>query len=261
MSKTWLIIKREYLTRVKKRTFILSTILTPLLFAGVITVVILMTVKNVQEEKIAVRDSSGFFKGKLESTNQLKFEFPGDVDTSNFDERGYSGVLYTPYTDNNQKDSFLVFTRKNLSLMASSNVDNQITKAIENHLLDSLYKINLSTLDSVRKQARSAKIGNSILRKGEQQVKQGNSGVAYGVGYGAAFLIYITLFIYGAMVMRGVMEEKVNRIAEVMVSSVKPFQLMIGKIIGIGAVGLTQFFMWIILVTFFTSIINSFIPP
>jgi ABC-2 type transport system permease protein len=100
----------------------------------------------------------------------------------------------------------------------------------------------------------------AILEKGSA-VKKGNSGIAYGIGYAAAFLIYITLFIYGSMVMRGVMEEKTNRIAEVIVSSVRPFQLMMGKIIGIGAVGLTQFFMWMILVIIFSSILNFMLPP
>lgn len=259
MNKTWLIIKREYLTRVRKKTFILSTILTPLLFAGVITVVILMTVKNVQEEKFAVRDSTGMFKNKLENSRTLKFEYSDAIDTTNFDKQGYSGILYAPHTDINKTDGFIVYTKKSLSLIASGNIDDKITKAIESHLLDSLYSINLSTLDSVRKKADEISIRKQVMSE-EGEIKEGNSGVAYGVGYGAAFLIYITLFVYGTMVMRGVMEEKVNRIAEVMVSSVKPFQLMLGKIIGIGAVGLTQFFMWIILVTVFTTIINSFIP-
>lgn len=260
MNKTWLIIKREYLTRVRKKTFILSTFLTPLLFAGVIFAVILITVKNVSEEKIAVRDSSGFFKDKLQSTKALTFDFNNEIDSSNFDKKGYTGVLYTPETSQTTGETFLLYTKKNLSVVSEGKIDDQITKAIENYMLDSLYKINLTTLDSVRKKAQSAKLENRI-KKDNKTVERGNSGMAYGVGYGAAFLIYITLFVYGAMVMRGVMEEKTNRIAEVVVSSVKPFQLMMGKIIGIGAVGLTQFFMWIILVTVFSAIITASIPP
>jgi ABC-2 type transport system permease protein len=98
-----------------------------------------------------------------------------------------------------------------------------------------------------------------VLGEGEE-IKAGNSGVAFGVGYGAAFLIYITLFLYGAMVMRGVMEEKTNRIAEVMVSSVRPTQLMMGKIIGIGAVGVTQFLLWIVLIMVLSSGLGLLIP-
>jgi ABC-2 type transport system permease protein len=259
MNKIWLIIKREYLTRVKKKTFILSTILTPLLFAGIIATIIFVTVKNVTQEKIAVRDSSGYFKTKLKDSKTLKFEFTDDVDDNNFDKKGYTGILYMPYTDKNKTDSFIIYTKKNLSIMAGGSIDNQITNAIENRLLDSLYSINTTVLDSIRKLARSAKIKNDI-KTGDNTIEEGNSGKAYAIGYAAAFLIYITLFIYGAMVMRGVMEEKMNRIAEVIVSSVKPFQLMIGKIIGIGAVGLTQFFIWIVLMFVFTIILNSFIP-
>jgi ABC-2 type transport system permease protein len=260
MNKIWLIIKREYLTRVRKKTFLLSTFLTPLLFAGVIFAVIFITVKNASKEKIAVRDSSGFFKDKLESKKNITFEFTNAVDKTNFDSSGFTGILYVPNTVENPTDSFLIFTRKNLSVVSQGGIEDQITTAIENYMLDSLYKINLSSIDSVRKEAKSAKIGIKIQSEGNT-VEKGNSGVAYGVGYAAAFLIYITLFVYGAMVMRGVMEEKTNRIAEVVVSSVKPFQLMIGKIVGIGAVGLTQFFMWIILVTIFSTIITATIPP
>lgn len=260
MTKIWLIIKREYLSRVKKKTFILSTFLTPLLFAGILFTVIMITVKSVSTDKFAVRDSSGFFKDKLKSSKVIEFDFNDSVNYQNFAALGYTGVLYTPQTDINQSDSFKIFSKKNLGVVASERIRDQITNAIENHLLDSLYQINLATLDSVRQQARSAQISN-IIMEGDNKTKQGNSQIAYWIGYAAAFLIYITLFIYGTMVMRGVMEEKMNRIAEVMVSSVKPFQLMIGKIVGIGAVGLTQFLMWIVLVFVFSTIINSFIPP
>ncbi len=262
MNKIWLIIKREYKTRVLKKTFILSTFLTPLLFAGVIFAVILITVKNVTQEKIAVRDSSGFYKDKLQSEKALQFTFSDAVDSLNFHKSGYTGILYIPNTTENPSDKFLLYTRKNLGVVSEDRIEDQITRAIENYMLDSLYKINLNSLDSVRKEAQSAKIETRIKSENEKEtVQKGNSSLAYGVGYGAAFLIYITLFVYGSMVMRGVMEEKMNRIAEVVVSSVKPFQLMIGKIVGIGAVGLTQFFMWIILITVFTTIISSFIPP
>jgi len=260
MKKIWLIIKREYLSRVKKKTFILSTFLTPLLFAGILFAVIMITVKSVSTDKFAVRDSSGFFKDKLQSSKVIAFDFNDSIDHQNFAARGYTGILYTPGTAINNSDSFKIFSKKNLGVVASDRIRDQITKAIENHLLDSLYQINLTTLDSVRQQARSAQISNIIL-EGDNKTKQGNSQIAYWIGYAAAFLIYITLFIYGTMVMRGVMEEKMNRIAEVMVSSVKPFQLMIGKIVGIGAVGITQFLMWIVLVFVFTTVINSFIPP
>jgi ABC-2 type transport system permease protein len=116
-----------------------------------------------------------------------------------------------------------------------------------------------SEYDSIRAKAKTVSLDPKVLGEGEE-IKAGNSGVAFGVGYGAAFLIYITLFLYGAMVMRGVMEEKTNRIAEVVVSSVRPTQLMMGKIIGIGAVGVTQFLLWIVLIMLLSSGLGLLIP-
>ncbi len=256
MNKTLLIIKREYLSRVKKKTFILSTVLTPLFFVLLITGVTYISVQDVDQEKIAVVDRSGLFKGNLENTKALTFEFPAGVDTSNYDDKGYSAVLFTP------KDSlsnYQLFSKKQLGVFAASQVENQINKVVENNLLKEKYRISSKDIDTIRKQASEAKVDKFYGERAE--VKKGNSGLAYGIGYGAGFLIYITLFIYGTMVMRGVMEEKVSRIAEVMVSSVKPFQLMLGKIIGIGAVGLTQFLIWIVLIVGLFSAASAFLSP
>src|SRR5207244_8377446 len=118
---------------------------------------------------------------------------------------------------------------------------NQLNTALEQQRLFAL-NISRSQLDSAKKE------GNIEFSTIEGKSDSGEqAGISYAIGYASGFLIYIVLFIYGAMVMRGVMEEKVNRIAEVIVSSVKPFQLMMGKIFGIGAVGLVQFLIWILL--------------
>ncbi|MDQ3845872.1 MAG: ABC transporter permease, partial [Bacteroidota bacterium] len=121
-------------------------------------------------------------------------------------------------------------------------------------------KIDPKLIDSIK--SKSEAITIDATKRGEGgKMQRSDFGVASGIGYVTAFLIYITLFIYGVMVMRGVMEEKTNRIAEVIISSVKPFQLMIGKIIGIGAVGLTQFLIWIVLISVISSALMSMIPP
>jgi ABC-2 type transport system permease protein len=257
MNKIWLIIKREYSTRVRKKTFILSTILTPLLFVGLITAVTIISVKNVDQEKIAVIDNAGLFKGNLENGKAVTFEFPTGVDSSNYEKKGYSAILYTP---NKESNRYRLISKKQLGLVAESNVEKKINQTIEDNLLKSTYNIDIKQLDSIRKNARKADIDQAIKGK-DAQVTKGNSGLAYAIGYGSGFLIYITLFIYGTMVMRGVMEEKTNRIAEVMVSSVKPFQLMIGKIIGIGAVGITQFLIWIILIVGLSAAAGAIFSP
>lgn len=256
MNKTWLIIKREYLSRVKKKTFILSTILTPLLFVVLIVGITYISIEEVDQEKIAVVDKSGFFQGNLDNTKALTFEFPAGVDTTNYDDKGYSAILLTP-ADNN--GNYQLYSKKQFGLVASSQIEDQINKAVENNLLKDRFQIDTKTIDSIRRQAGEAEVKNFYGDRTE--VKEGNSKLAYAIGYGAGFLIYITLFIYGTMVMRGVLEEKVSRIAEVVISSVKPFQLMLGKIIGIGAVGLTQFLMWIILIFALSTAAGAFFSP
>ncbi|MFN2457492.1 MAG: ABC transporter permease [Chitinophagaceae bacterium] len=260
MNKIWLIIKREYSTRVRKKTFILTTILTPLLFAGLIGFVIYMTVRNISEEKIAVIDPAGYLKSGLESSKAVIYNFTNDVDTSNFVAKGYSAILYAPHAGINQSDNFKIITQKSLNRIANSKIESDISRTLENNMISQELKIDPKRIDSIKTKAESVSLISN--KKGEGgELKQSNFGVANGIGYITAFLIYITLFIYGAMVMRGVMEEKTNRIAEVIVSSVKPFQLMLGKIIGIGAVGLTQFLIWIVLISIITSVLTSMIPP
>lgn len=259
MNKILLVIKREYLSRVRNKTFIISTFLTPILFIGLIATVVIITVKNSDKELVAVIDQTGIFKNEMDSSNSVRFINDPLVDTSNFDEKGYSAILYSPNTGINNSGGWRIYSKKNFGVMASEQVDQKIADLYENDML-SKYGVDVKQVDSIRKVTGKISTETAILEKGAG-TKRGNSGVAYAVGYGAAFLIYITLFIYGAMVMRGVMEEKTNRIAEVIVSSVKPFQLMMGKIIGIGAVGLTQFLMWIILISIFAGILNLMVPP
>lgn len=259
MNKTWLIIRREYLSRVRNKTFLLSTFLTPILFVVVIGVVIFITVKGSNKEKVAVIDSTGIFKDEASSSNDVDFVIDPAVDTANFTGKGYTAVLYSPNTGINQTNQWRIYSRKNFGVMQNEQVNRKLRQEFENDLL-AKEGIDVIKMDSIRAMVRSVSAEAAIL-EGGSNIKRGNSGLAYGIGYGAAFLIYITLFVYGAMVMRGVMEEKTNRIAEVIVSSVKPFQLMMGKIIGIGAVGLTQFFLWIILIGIFSVVLGFLIPP
>ena len=260
MNKIWIVIQREYLTRVRNKTFILSTFLTPLLFAGVLAAVIFITVKGSDKEVIGVIDNTGLFTSQVDSTKSVRFILDPSADTANFEKKGYTAILYSPSTGINTSDKWRVFSKKNFGVMANEEINRKIRKEYENRRLEEQYNISVSRMDSLRKEAEDLTAEPAIIEEGGRKLGVGNSEIAYAVGYAAAFLIYITLFIYGAMVMRGVMEEKTNRIAEVVISSVKPFQLMMGKIVGIGAVGLTQFLLWIILITVFTGIINSFIP-
>jgi ABC-2 type transport system permease protein len=260
MNKTAIIIKREYLSRVRKKTFILSTILTPLLFVAVIAAVVVITVKNVRNEQIAVVDPQGILKSSMKNSDLVTYDFRTDIDTSNFSTKGFSAVLLAPNTNHNHTSNFKIISEKSLSRFANDRIHDDISKALENNLISQQLKIDPLLIDSLKKQAEH--VGIDAVKKDELgKLSNSNFDVASSIGYVTAFLIYITLFIYGVMVMRGVMEEKTNRIAEVIVSSVKPFQLMLGKIIGIGAVGLTQFLIWIILISVLSAVATSFIPP
>jgi ABC-2 type transport system permease protein len=259
MNKTWLIIQREYLSRVKKKTFILSTILTPLFFVLLIGVVIFITVKNIRNEKIAVVDPTGLFKGSLENSKTVSYEFREDVDTSNFQSKGFDAILYPPSSGINNSPNFKIITKKSLSRFANDRIQDDISMVMENNMISDSLKIDPEKIKELKKTAGLTRVDFNKVDEMEKETAS-SFNVASAIGYITAFLIYITLFIYGIMVMRGVMEEKTNRIAEVIISSVKPFQLMMGKIIGIGAVGITQFLIWIVLIFGLSAIMMSLIP-
>ena len=243
MNKIWLIIKREYLTRVRNRTFIITTLLLPLLFVGIIAGSTYLSVQGKETLNIAVIDSGGYFKNNLKSSHDLAFSYAPGVDTTNYAAKGYSAVLLIPTA---QGAPYIIRSKKTIGAGSKGNIEDKINAAIENRLLQNA-GIEKSTLDSIH--AKSQTTNLITLEEGDDKgTRESNQLFAYGIGYGCGILIYITMLIYGMMVMRGVMEEKTSRIAEVIVSSVKPFQLMMGKIIGIGAVGLTQFVMWILLI-------------
>ncbi len=257
MNKILLIIQREYLTRVKNKRFILTTLLMPLLIVGFIAVSTLLAIQGKESHKIAVVDANGFFKGNLKSSGNLNFEFEEGVDTLNYISKGYSDIILIPKFEGTEKTNYIIRSKKRISIITEGNISDRINAAIEDKMLQDA-GINKGSLDSIHKQSQFAEL--KAVEENGGTVKESNAALSYGIGFGSGMLIYITMFIYGAMVMRGVMEEKTNRIAEVIVSSVKPFQLMLGKIIGIGAVGLTQFLMWIVLIVGLTTIAQAFIP-
>src|SRR4051794_32281684 len=126
MNKTWIIIKREYFSRVKKKTFILSTFLTPLLFAGVIGIIIFITIRNSDKERIAVIDNSGVFKNKLDSLKSVKFELNPDVNMNNFYRRGFSGILFAPHTGVDTSGKWVLYSRKSFGIIAVEQVNDKI---------------------------------------------------------------------------------------------------------------------------------------
>lgn len=260
MSKVWLIIKREYFTRVRNKTFILSTILLPLFFIGFIAASTYLSIKGDSKHTIAVNDRNGIFKNSFKNEKGITYAFPPDVNANNFGAKGYSAFLDIPSNFDSSQDSIKLISDRSLGFATEDKVRDQIDLAIRNRaflsknidkkILDSINGLDMGKVYQFRAE----------IKKGNTTEKA-NSGLAYGIGFGSGILIYITLFIYGAAVMRGVMEEKMNRIAEVVISSVRPFQLMAGKIIGIAAVGLTQLLIWFMLIIILSSALSAFISP
>ncbi|HMG66618.1 MAG TPA: ABC transporter permease [Chitinophagaceae bacterium] len=259
MNKIFIIIKREYLTRVKRRAFIISTFLFPIVMVLFIVASIYLAAKPAEAMKIAVPNDA-FLKSSLKTDSaSVTFVYDPSVDQNNFDEKGYTGFLKPSHDSSSAIKNYTLISRKQIGLESMGDLNNRLNKAFENKLLEQ-QGIKRSILDSVSVASSNAiHLNNTVVDK-EGKQKEANAGLAYGIGFGSGFLIYITMFIFGAMVMRGVMEEKMNRIAEVIISSVKPFQLMMGKIIGIAAVGLTQFLMWIILIFILFSLLPIFLP-
>ena len=257
MNKIWLIIKREYTTRVRNRTFILSTILLPLFFIGFIFASAYFSIRSAEKQKVAVIDSNGIFKNSFQSDQVITYEFPSDVNANNFKEKGYSAFLMIPENYTSGDDSISLISTKQLGIDAEDKIRDQINDAIRDQAFIQ-NNIDKNILDSINKINEDKLYKFSTVIKQGNKTEQSNSGLSYGIGYGSGILIYMTLFIYGAAVMRGVMEEKMNRIAEVIISSVRPFQLMLGKILGIAAVGLTQLLIWIILIIALSSVSSLF---
>ncbi len=179
------------------------------------------------------------------------------MDTSNYQSKGYSDILIMPVFEGDQKADYILRSKKSMGFNLQESISGKINAAIEDQMLEKA-GIQQNVLDSIHQSAQIAEL-KAYEDEGKNS-KESNAGLAMAIGYASGLLIYITMFIYGTMVLRGVMEEKTSRIAEVIVSSVKPFELMLGKIIGIGAVGLTQFLMWIIVVVTLTGVGMSLLP-
>ncbi len=260
MKKIFLIIQREYLSRVKKRTFIVMTILGPLLFASLIILPAYFAMMGDKDLKIvAVCDSAKVLPTHLPETDVLKFKYFSDVpvDTLKKDlkEGKYNAILYIP-ANLMTRENVVLYSMKQTPLSTNIYITNSLTNIVQNQKLIN-NKIPVDVVNSIK-----TDINMSTIRLSEEgQEKKSSAGLSMWLGYAAGLLIYMFIFLFGTQVMRGVIEEKTSRVVEVIVSSVKPFELMMGKIIGIALVGLTQFVLWIILTMGIVTIAQtSFMP-
>jgi ABC-2 type transport system permease protein len=249
MNKIWLIIQREFLIRVQKRSFLIATILVPLIFPAIIGLLAYIAIKDEQSAKpkiLYVLDESGKFV--FENTARfsiVKEQAPLDSAKKRFQKTDDFALLYIPNIDIDQPKGIIVYTKENESIERIGSLEKMITDQLKDFKMER-YNVDKDALKDIRTTSIELKTIN-LSDTGEE--KSSNSAILYGLGFGLGILIYMFVLVYGIQIMQGVIDEKTSKIVEVIVSSVKPFQLMLGKILGIASVGLLQFFIWIVLIT------------
>ena len=250
MNKILIIIQREYLSRVKKKSFLILTFLTPVLIAGVYAFMIWMMMKDDTEKRTIGVINESELVSPVESKDFTTFEY---LDNTSFEDAKkmldtkYYALLKIP-KDILESQSAELFSFKQVTIEVKSEVGSQIRDYIETSKRSKIIaEANMPDLEQ-KLAATKTPISVKTIKFGDDgEVKQSSTEIAMGLGIAMSFIIYMFIFMYGVQVMRGVIEEKSNRIIEVIISSVKPFQLMMGKIVGVAMVGLTQFLMWVIL--------------
>ncbi|MCW5910137.1 MAG: ABC transporter permease [Cyclobacteriaceae bacterium] len=253
MNKVWLIIQREFLNRVQKKSFLIATILVPLIFPAIIGGLVYVAIKeseSAKAENIQVLDESKLLK--FESNRQFTFvpiDMPLEQAKKAYNETKDFGLLYIPAFDINKPEGIALYTKENPSIEKVSNLQANIERQIHDLKLKE-HNIDEAILKSLRPKVSMKQF--NLTETGEE--KSSNSGLLYGLGFVLGILIYMFVLIYGIQIMQGVIDEKTSRVVEVIVSSVKPFQLMLGKILGIASVGLLQFTIWIVLISVLSSV-------
>ncbi len=260
MNKILVIIKREYLTRVKKKSFIIMTILAPLLMAGLIVVPTLIMMNDDKDfKKIAViEDGSDLFKNVIPDTKDVDYVYLENTSVNdlktNFEQAGYYGILWISPELINTPNAIQLISKKQPPIGLLDHISSSLEKEIERQ---KLLAYNIQNLDEILKDIRTKVSVQTIKINDSGESVQTSTGIAMALAYIGGFLMYMLVFMFGAQVMRGVIEEKTSRVVEVIISSVKPVQLMMGKIIGIALVGLTQFLIWVILTAGMVSVVKG----
>jgi ABC-2 type transport system permease protein len=265
MNKIFLIIQREYLTKVKKKSFIVMTILGPILMASIFVLPAYLATRQDDKQVISVLDETGLFFSKFENNENYTFipvidDLQQTKDT--LMKKGDYLLLYIPTTQLNIPNNAVIYSDKQATFNLRDYISGVMSRELEK------LKLGAEIRKEILKNTPGYMPGNdtaiedlmseTILKNIKTNVKittikteeggverKSNTPVSMGIGLVASMMIYMFIFMFGAQVMRGVIEEKTSRIIEVIISSVKPFQLMMGKIIGVALVGLTQFLLWI----------------
>lgn len=256
MNKVFLVIQREYLARVKKKSFLIATLLTPLIFPAIMGIFVWIATSEKENQSlriIEVIDETDLFF--MESSEQYAFtssvDDPDEAKKMVQDGERY-GFLYIPKMEISDPKGIQYYGIENPSLNLMGYLESALKRKIEDQRLFEK-GIDPSVLKEIRTQVSIQSI--TLGESGEEKLNDAT--VNYAIGFLTGILIYIFIFVYGNQIMQGVIEEKSSRIVEILISSLKPFQLMMGKIVGIGAVGLTQFLIWVILIGTLTTLVTG----
>jgi ABC-2 type transport system permease protein len=257
MNKIWLIVQREFLNRVQKKSFLIATILVPLIFPALIGGMVWFMIKESESAKpevVHVLDQSG----KFVFENSKKFTYVIENTSIEAAKEAYNktedfALLHIPAFEIANPEGFVIYTKENPSIEKVGDLEGVLQDRIRDLKLEQ-YNIDKATLAGLKTRVNLKQV--NITETGEE--KSSNSGILYGLGFVLGILIYMFVLVYGIQIMQGVIDEKTSKIVEVIVSSVKPFQLMMGKIIGIASVGLLQFTIWILIITFVSSSVLAY---
>ena len=263
-NKTWIVAKREYLTRVRKKSFILVTLLTPLGIAlFVLLMGVIMNEGSKTTQRVVIKDETGIVQLMSEEEKIATYDFSSkdiSVLKDEYAQMGYDLLVHIP----SERDS--AFSQLNVSYYGNEKPSLMLLESIEGFIADKIetYRMRKSNIDQRLLDSFRANVHleNGALDPNDPSgsAASGRLNIILGTGLGffMGFMMYLVIFIYGSMVMRSVMEEKLSRIVEIMISSVKPIQLMMGKLIGVGGVGLTQLAIWAILIPIGLTIAGAF---
>jgi ABC-2 type transport system permease protein len=258
MNKILLVTRREYITRVRKRSFIIMTIVSPLLiilFYGMIFYFSFNRDIGDTNKEVFVSDHSGLFKGRLKNSAGITFsygELSGAEEKNLLSNPEYYGILVIPQIKADSAKGITFISHEQASLSTIDYIESQLEKELKDRNLhdNGIDNAIIEKINSTHVKVNSIKLTSTGL-------ESSNAGASTALGFFGAIIIYIFILLYSVQIMRGVIEEKTNRIAEVIISSVKPFQLMMGKIIGIAMVGITQFVIWVVLIALLSGPVSS----
>lgn len=241
-NNTWVILQREYLNRVKKKSFLVMTILMPLLFVALMFAPVLLSNVGKQSKTYMVVDETGAYAASFNETSKDRYVFVADTAVA-FDSlraEACNGVIYiaaSGLNGNRQQADFFYMTSEP-SMDQLNGISSKMTSSLRQKLMQEVGGMSQEVYTLVNE--AEVEIGAKNMETGEQTYSE----VKTVLGYLFGFLIYLFIFMFGGMIMSGVIEEKTNRIVEVLISSVRPMQLLTGKIVGISLVGLTQLLIW-----------------